>query len=100
MFSLDGKSALITGASGGIGGAIAQALHSQGAFVAIAPNGEVLALADDSDVRLQNVCGYWKYGMNTWGRELRAAIHSFEKSIAVNNNQAGAHDCLGKVIES
>jgi len=36
-------------------------------------NGEVMALADDTDVRLQNVRGYWKYGMNTWGRELRAA---------------------------
>ncbi len=35
MFSLDGKKALITGASGGIGGAIAQALHAQGAHVAL-----------------------------------------------------------------
>ena len=35
MFSLDGKAALITGASGGIGAAIARALHSQGAIVAL-----------------------------------------------------------------
>lgn len=35
MFSLDGKKALITGASGGIGGAIASALHAQGATVAL-----------------------------------------------------------------
>ncbi|MGA9867980.1 MAG: SDR family NAD(P)-dependent oxidoreductase, partial [Acetobacteraceae bacterium] len=35
MFSLDGKAALITGASGGIGAAIARALHSQGAVVAL-----------------------------------------------------------------
>jgi len=33
MFNLDGKKALITGATGGIGSAIARALHSQGAEV-------------------------------------------------------------------
>lgn len=35
MFSLEGKNALVTGASGGIGGAIATALHAQGATVAL-----------------------------------------------------------------
>jgi 3-oxoacyl-[acyl-carrier protein] reductase len=35
MFDLTGKGALITGASGGIGGGIAKALHGQGANVAI-----------------------------------------------------------------
>ena len=35
MFSLAGKSALITGASGGIGKGIAQALHAQGAKVVL-----------------------------------------------------------------
>ncbi|NNU81895.1 3-oxoacyl-ACP reductase FabG [Halovulum dunhuangense] len=35
MFRLDGKTALVTGASGGIGGAIARALHAQGATVAL-----------------------------------------------------------------
>ena len=35
MFSLSGKTALVTGATGGIGGAIARALHAQGATVAL-----------------------------------------------------------------
>src|SRR6185295_10996871 len=35
MFTLTDKTALVTGATGGIGGAIAKALHKQGATVAI-----------------------------------------------------------------
>ncbi|MEM7124558.1 MAG: 3-oxoacyl-[acyl-carrier-protein] reductase [Pseudomonadota bacterium] len=36
MFDLSGKTALVTGASGGLGGAIARGLHGQGATVGIA----------------------------------------------------------------
>jgi 3-oxoacyl-[acyl-carrier protein] reductase len=35
MFDLTGKTALVTGASGGLGGAIARALHGRGAIVAL-----------------------------------------------------------------
>ena len=35
MFNLSGKCALVTGASGGIGGAVARALHAQGAAVCL-----------------------------------------------------------------
>ncbi|WP_335946063.1 MULTISPECIES: 3-oxoacyl-ACP reductase FabG [Salipiger] len=49
MFDLTGKCALITGASGGIGGAIAKALHGAGATVGLSGTREapLQALAED-----------------------------------------------------
>ncbi len=45
MFSLQGKTALITGASGGIGAAIAKTLHTAGATIAI--SGTRVAVLDE-----------------------------------------------------
>jgi 3-oxoacyl-[acyl-carrier protein] reductase len=45
MFDLTGKKALVTGATGGIGGAIARALHARGATVAL--SGTRRAALDD-----------------------------------------------------
>ena len=55
MFSLEGKNALVTGATGGIGEAIARALHTQGATVSISgTRAEKLeALAADLGERVQ-----------------------------------------------
>ncbi len=49
MFDLSGKCALVTGASGGIGGAIARALHARGAAVALSGTrtGPLEALRDE-----------------------------------------------------
>ena len=45
MFDLTGKTALVTGATGGIGGAIAAGLHAQGAHVVLSGTRESV-LAD------------------------------------------------------
>ena len=54
MFDLTGKTALVTGASGGIGGAIARALHAQGAHVVLSGTraGALTALADELGERV------------------------------------------------
>lgn len=54
MFDLTGKAALITGASGGIGGAIAVALHAAGASVALSGTrvGSLEALAAELGSRV------------------------------------------------
>jgi 3-oxoacyl-[acyl-carrier protein] reductase len=57
MFDLSGKTALVTGASGGIGGAIARALHAQGAHVVLSGTREAAldALASELGERVSSV---------------------------------------------
>jgi 3-oxoacyl-[acyl-carrier protein] reductase len=57
MFELKGKTALVTGATGGIGGAIARAFHAQGATVAVSGRqvGKLEALAAELKERV-HVC--------------------------------------------
>lgn len=59
MFDLTGKSALVTGATGGIGGAIARALHVQGAHVGISGRNEekLNALASELGERVSVLPG-------------------------------------------
>lgn len=54
MFDLTGKNALVTGASGGIGSAIAKALHAQGATVVLSGtrSAPLEALAEELDERV------------------------------------------------
>ena len=55
MFRLDGRLALVTGASGGLGGAIARMLHAQGATVVLSGTraDALQALADELGDRAQ-----------------------------------------------
>lgn len=73
MFSLEGKTALVTGATGGIGGAIARTLHAQGATVTI------------SGTRQENL------------DELKAELGERVHAIACNLDDGEAVDALPKL---
>ena len=56
MFDLSGKTALVTGASGGIGGPIARALHAQGAFVVLSGTRADVLQALAGELRERTAC--------------------------------------------
>jgi len=56
MFDLTGKTALVTGASGGIGGAIARGLHQSGAYVVLSGTRESALEALASELGERTCC--------------------------------------------
>lgn len=68
MFELDGRGALVTGASGGIGAAIARTLHAQGAQVALS--------------------GRNKEALDSLAGELGARVHVLEGDLALPETPA------------
>ncbi len=76
MFDLSGKNALVTGASGGIGGAIARALHAQGAQVVLS--------------------GTRAAALETLASELKERVHV----VPANLSDAAAIDALIKDSEA
>ena len=79
MFDLTGRSALVTGASGGIGGAIAKALHGQGATV---------ALTGRNEEALQKVA-------NDLGERAHVLVADLSDSDAVNGLIGAANEAMG-----
>ena len=90
MFSLTGKVALVTGASGGIGGAIARALHSQGATLVLSGTREapLQALAADLAERAHVVTANLADAASADGLVAAAEAAAGPLDILVNN--AGA----------
>ena len=76
MFDLSGKTALVTGASGGIGGAVARALHGQGASVVL------------TDMRPEGA------------EALKAELGSRVYTVVGNLTDTGAADVLAKAAEA
>ncbi len=87
MFDLNGKNALVTGASGGIGIAVARALHARGATVALTdvrPEGAE-ALAAELGERVHVLAGDLGDGaaVDTLAKDAEAAMGAID--ILVNN---------------
>ncbi len=83
MFDLSGKTALVTGASGGIGGAIAKALHAQGATV---------VLSGTREAALQDLA-------QTLGERTYAVAASLSDAAAVDGLVGAAEAAAGAPVD-
>ena len=81
MFDLTGKTALVTGATGGIGGAIAKALHAQGCTVGISGRNEEKLKALASEL----------------GERVSILPADLSQDDAVANLVAAANEALGQI---
>ncbi len=87
MFDLTGKTALVTGATGGIGGAIAKALHAQGATLGISGRNEdkLKALAGELGSRVHVLAADLSSGEAVTDIVKRAEETMGQIDILVNN---------------
>ncbi len=87
MFNLTGKKALVTGATGGIGGAVAKALHAQGAHVGISGRNEekLKALAAELGERVTVLAADLSSGEAAAALAKRAEEAMGQVDILVNN---------------
>lgn len=87
MFNLTGKKALVTGATGGIGGAVAKALHAQGAHVGISGRNEekLKALAAELGDRVSVLAADLSSGEAAADLAKRAEETLGQVDILVNN---------------
>lgn len=83
MFNLDGKTALVTGATGGIGGAIARALHAQGAHVVLSGTREAV---------LQEIAG-------ELGERASVAAANLSDAAAVDGLVGWAEEAAGAPVD-
>lgn len=87
MFDLSGKTALVTGATGGIGGAVARALHAQGATVVLSGTRETVL----ADLAAQ-------LGAEGTGRAFAAAAN-LSDAASVDGLVARAEDAAGAPLD-
>lgn len=100
MFSLNGKTALVTGATGGIGGSIARTLHKAGATVAISGRQveKLEALASELGERVQ-ICPCDLADRAAVGKLVDEAVAKLGRLDILVNNAGLTRDNLFMVMK-